>query len=99
MRQAPNLTRGEAGDDRREGVHVTFSAVEVVAITRAPNPGELQRKDRNTPGTLDQDGISRSDPASARQCYPGGHCGAGQSGGFLEGQVAWQKHDCFLIED
>jgi hypothetical protein len=35
----------------------------------------------------------------ARQCYPGGHCGAGQGGGLLEGQVAWQKHDCFFIED
>src|SRR5271166_5898726 len=35
----------------------------------------------------------------ACQCYPGGHCSAGQSGGFLEGQVAWQKHDCFFVED
>jgi len=35
----------------------------------------------------------------ARQCHPGRHCGAGQSGGFFEGQVAWQKHDCFFIED
>jgi hypothetical protein len=31
------------------------------------DPGELQRKDRNTPGALDQDGISRGDPAMARQ--------------------------------
>jgi hypothetical protein len=36
----------------------------------AQNPGELQRKDRNTPGTLDQDGISRDDRSMARQCYP-----------------------------
>ena len=35
----------------------------------------------------------------ARQRYPGGHCGTWQGGGFLEGQVVWQKHDCFFIED
>jgi hypothetical protein len=35
----------------------------------------------------------------ARQCYPGGHRRAGQGGNFLEGQVVWQKHDCFFIED
>jgi hypothetical protein len=35
----------------------------------------------------------------ARQCHPGGHCSAGQHGGFLEGQVAWQNHDRFFIED
>jgi hypothetical protein len=35
----------------------------------------------------------------ACQRYPGCHCCAGQGGGFLEGQVAWQKHDCFFIED
>jgi hypothetical protein len=77
-----------------------FSAVEVVAITRAPKTwANLQRKDRNTPGTLDQDGVSRGDPTMARQRDPGGHRGAWQGGSFLEGQVAWQKHDCFFIED
>jgi len=59
----------------------------------------LQRKDRDTPGTLGQDGISRGDPAMACQCYPGGHCRAGQGGGFLEGQVAWQRYNRFFIED
>jgi len=65
----------------------------------AQDPGELQRKYRNTPGTLGQDGVSCGDPAMARQCYPGGHCCAGQSGGLLEGQMAWQRHNCFFIED
>jgi len=32
----------------------------------AQDPGELKREDRNTPGTLGQDGISRGDPAMAR---------------------------------
>jgi hypothetical protein len=61
--------------------------------------GELQRKDCNTPGTLGQDGISCGDPAMACQCYPGGHCGAEQGGGFLEGQVAWQRYNRFFIEE
>src|SRR5690348_12813524 len=44
--------------------------------------------------------MARFSPRSmACQCYPGGHCGAGQGGGFLERQVAWQKHDRFFIED
>ena len=29
----------------------------------------------------------------------GGHCSAGQSGGPLEGQVAWDEHDRLFIED
>ena len=70
-----------------------------VAVSERLLDGHLVVHRRNTPGTLDQDGISRGDPAMARQCYPGGHCGAGQGGGFLKGQVAGQKHDCFFIED
>jgi hypothetical protein len=42
---------------------------------------------------------SRGNLAMGRQCYPGSHGGAGQRGGLLEGQMAWQMYDCFFIED
>jgi hypothetical protein len=47
--------------------------------------------------TLRQDGVSRGNPAMARQRYPGGHCGTWQGGGFLEGQMAGHGHNRFLV--
>ena len=34
----------------------------------------------------------------ARQCGPGGHCGAGQGRSFFEGEVARHRHERFLAQ-
>jgi hypothetical protein len=64
-----------------------FSAVEIVAIARAPKTrADLQRKDRNAPRTLPQDPVAGGDSTVVGQCDPGGHRGASRVADFSKGR-------------
>src|SRR5215469_13546521 len=76
-----------------------FSAVDVVAITRAPKIRANCKANTDTPPepwvrTVSPGGNS----TIAGHSYPGGHRGTWQGRGLLEGEVARHVHERFLVQ-
>jgi hypothetical protein len=81
-----------------DGALQLFLAAGDSEYARTFQPRELQRKDGDAAGSLDEDRASRHDVAGSQR-VPGRDGGAGQRGSLLKAEMAGHLDEAVLIQD